>query len=83
MKRFREGLVVKAHRLLYHSILGSRVIKKKKEIIGASDGSVFDLELLQVNPGKSSFLTLSGSERILLHKCVDITGKTRAPPGCY
>ena len=31
MKRFREGLVCKAHRLVYHSTLGSRVIKKKKQ----------------------------------------------------
>jgi len=30
VKRFRGGLVLKAHRLLYHSTLGSRVIKKKK-----------------------------------------------------
>ena len=29
MDRFRVGLVFKAHRLLYHSILGSTVIKKK------------------------------------------------------
>jgi hypothetical protein len=29
MKRFRGGLVFKAQRLLYHSILGSRVMKKK------------------------------------------------------
>jgi len=28
--RFRGGLVFKAHRLLYHSNLGLRVIKKKK-----------------------------------------------------
>ena len=28
--RFRGGLVCKAHRLVYHSTLGSRVIKKKK-----------------------------------------------------
>jgi len=27
---FRRGLVFKAHRLVYHSILGLRVIKKKK-----------------------------------------------------
>jgi len=27
---FRGGLVFKAHRLLYHSTLGLRVIKKKK-----------------------------------------------------
>ena len=30
VKRFRGGLVSKAHILLYHSTLGSRVIKKKK-----------------------------------------------------
>ena len=29
--RFRGGLVIKAHRLFYHSTLGSRVIKKKKK----------------------------------------------------
>jgi len=29
VKRFRGGLVFKAHRLLYHSTLGWRVIKKK------------------------------------------------------
>ena len=31
MKRFRGGLVVKAHRPVYHSTLGVRVIKKNKE----------------------------------------------------
>jgi len=31
VKRFRGGLVFKAPRLLYHSTLGLRVIKKKKE----------------------------------------------------
>jgi len=31
MQRFRGGLVFKAHRLLYHSTLGLRVIKKKKK----------------------------------------------------
>jgi len=31
VKRFRGGLVFEAHRLLYHSTLGSRVIKKKKK----------------------------------------------------
>ena len=30
VQRFREGLVFKAHRLLYHSTLGVRVIEKKK-----------------------------------------------------
>jgi len=31
VKRFRSGLVFKAHRLLYHSTLGLRVIKKEKK----------------------------------------------------
>jgi len=30
VKRFRGGLVFKANRLLYHSNLGVKVIKKKK-----------------------------------------------------
>ena len=29
---FAGGLVFKAHRLVYHSTLGSRVIKKKKKV---------------------------------------------------
>ena len=33
VKRFRGGLVFKAHRLLYHSTLDSRVIKKKKHLV--------------------------------------------------
>jgi len=32
-KPFRGGLAFKAHRLLYHSTLGLRVIKKKKKIL--------------------------------------------------
>ena len=32
MKRFHGGLVVEAHRLLYHSTLGSRVLIKKKKV---------------------------------------------------
>jgi len=31
VKRFRGGLVIKAHRLLYHPTLGLRVVKKKKK----------------------------------------------------
>jgi len=31
LKRFRGGLVFKAHRLVNHSTLGWRVIKKKKK----------------------------------------------------
>ena len=32
VKRFRRGLVCKAHRLWYHSTLGSRLIKKKTQV---------------------------------------------------
>ena len=34
VQRFRGGLVFKARRLLYHSTLGSRVINKKRSIVG-------------------------------------------------
>ena len=33
VQRFRGGLVFKAHRLLHHSTLGLRVIKKKKKVV--------------------------------------------------
>ena len=36
MERFQGGLVLKAHRLLYRSALGSRVTKKKKTARRAS-----------------------------------------------
>ena len=32
VRRFQLGLVSKAHTLLYHSIIGSKVIKKKKKL---------------------------------------------------
>ena len=39
MQRFRGGLVFKAHRLLYHSTLGLRVIKKKtRGVVGQEEG---------------------------------------------
>jgi len=38
VQRFREGLVVKAHRLLYHSTLGLRVIKKRIRRPSVRDG---------------------------------------------
>jgi len=37
VQRFRGGLVFKAHRLLYHSTLGLRVIKKKKRRKGGGE----------------------------------------------
>jgi len=33
VQRFRGGLAFKAHRLLYHTTLGLRVIKKKRAIL--------------------------------------------------
>ena len=38
-KRFRGGLVFKAHTLVYHSTLGSRVMKKKKEFFASATRS--------------------------------------------
>ena len=38
LKRFRGGLVFKAHGVLYHSTPGSRVIKKKKKISSPAFG---------------------------------------------
>ena len=38
VKRFRGGLVSKAHRWLYHSTLGSRVIRKKEKVTYVADG---------------------------------------------
>ena len=35
VKRFRGGFVFKAHRRLYHSTLGSRLINKKKKYTAA------------------------------------------------
>ena len=37
VRRFRGRLVFKAHKLLYHSTLGLRVIKKKKEDLRGFD----------------------------------------------
>jgi len=41
VKRFRGGLVLKAHRLLYHSTLGLRVIKKKEDARALEPGFRF------------------------------------------
>ena len=39
MQRFRGGLVFKAHRLFNHSILGLRVIKKRREPESVPEGA--------------------------------------------
>ena len=48
VKRFRGGLVFKAHRLLYHSTLGLRIIKKRRRgctsRAGGEDGEVSALQ---------------------------------------
>ena len=41
VQRFRGGLVFKAHRLVYHSTLGLRVIKKKKKVEGSGFSDAF------------------------------------------
>jgi len=50
VKWFRRGLVFKAHRLVYHSTLGRRVIKKKKkthhEVQRAEENRALRLPLL-------------------------------------
>jgi len=45
VKPFRGGLVFKAHILVYHPTLGSRVIKKKEEVTLHH----FQLSLLQLS----------------------------------
>ena len=54
MKRFRGGLVFKAHRLLYHSTLGLRVIKKKKKrfMVGVSGSEFVEKHLTSECVGK-------------------------------
>ena len=50
----RRGLVLKAHRLLYHSTLGSRVMKKKKTIEkrhAPFDSDVAAHQLRHLDPG--------------------------------
>ena len=38
VKRFRGGLILKAHGLLYHSTLGSRVMKGRQAVVRAFQG---------------------------------------------
>ena len=51
VKRFRGGLVFKAHRLAYHSTLGWRVIKKKKRALLALPHSIPQKALRRVAQG--------------------------------
>ena len=65
-RRFRGGLVFKAHRLLYHSTLGLRVIKKTKKKTEATDerggNNLNGLKFVRTENGssKSQNLALTG-----------------------
>ena len=52
VKRFRGGLVFEAHRLLYHSTLGLRVIKKKQAsmLLPNLTGVPSELAFMTINP---------------------------------
>jgi len=55
VQRFRGGLVFKAHRLLYHSTLGLRVIKKREDLDVVEEehvGLVVAEEELEVDPDR-------------------------------
>jgi len=52
VQRIRGGLVSKAHRLLYYSTLGLRVIKKKKRTWLMITASVAADTLTPSNPGR-------------------------------
>jgi hypothetical protein len=60
--RFRGGLVVEAHRLVYHSTLGSRVLKKRRKDVHqelqheVASWDPFDLEELGIANGFSAII---------------------------
>ena len=60
MKRFRGGLVYKAHRTLNHSTLGSRVIRKKVEACPRPRPSA------RARPSATRWYTLNPTEREFL-----------------
>ena len=67
MKRFRGGLVFKAHRLVYDSTIGLRVIKKKRRDMGGPrDGASHGFlgPLLFVPVSRRVHKGLEGSRRV-------------------
>ena len=70
LKRFRGGLVIKAHRLLYHSTLGLRVIKRREKKPGSPPGMGWSPSLKPIQP-------YSGLQRGSLNGCV---GTCRTSP---
>ena len=70
VKRFRGGLVSKAHGLVYHSTLGLRVIKKKR---GGAHRTPPREESAHVKSAPAfNFATV--------HVCATAHGETTAPP---
>ena len=67
-ERFRGGLVFKAHRVLYHATLGSRVLKKKEKVRGWEVGLLLPPNLLFRAPGQSSSVPLNLGSALLLVK---------------
>ena len=61
VKRFRGGLVFKAHRLVYHSTLGLRIIKKKKRVEDAAERTWFTSTEMCGGSEASSYLRLIDS----------------------
>ena len=79
MKRFRGGLVFKVHRLLYHSTLGLRVIKKKrrerKHLFGREKEDE-DVHAVEQDDGKHDVL----DEEVGLPLDLDPRYQKRRPP---
>ena len=75
VKRFRGGLVSKAHRRVYHPTLGSRVIKKKEKrriLIGPIDATV--VERLSLSPSLSFSLALALPLSFCLARALSLWG---------
>ena len=66
---FRAGLVLKAHVLLYHSTLGSRVTNKKKRLV----------ETLYPEQAETQTLKLAASEGALSEVVTETLSNNRNP----
>jgi hypothetical protein len=69
VKRFRGGLVFKAHRLVYHSALGSRVRKSGREKMKVLSQFQCQLDVCSyIAAGTAPNSLLAKRERELLYK---------------
>ena len=59
--RFRGGLVFKAHRLLYHSTLGSRVMKKKRRREPGGEGWFINSQTRPLHANEENQTTRKGT----------------------